>query len=271
MSNINIDSILQRSLSKANKQINTSLERLATGLKINNAGDDAAGLALSTGMNSRIRGLNQANSNIQTGINVLSIAGDSLNSIGSSLQKLKDLSVQAANGLYSDSERAVLQAEADQIIEHIKQTKDSTKFNDIKLLGDSTSQSAEIVLQIGDSTESSSSITLDTSLDITDISVDLSSGDAARESIDKIDAVLNEVNEKIAYVGANSNILESVVESNEIKIENLTDAKSIIMDTDIAKETSNLVHNQILADATTALMTQNSNNEYQLMRILIGF
>ena len=286
MSNMNIDSILQRSLSKVNKQINKSLERLATGLKINNAGDDAAGLALSTGMNSRIRGLNQANSNIQTGINVLSIAGDSLNSIGSSLQKLKELSVQAANGLYSDSERAVLQAEADQIIEHIKQTKDSTKFNDIehikqtkdstkfndiKLLGDSSSQSAEIVLQIGDSTESSSSITLDTSLDITDISVDLSSGDAARESIDKIDAVLNEVNEKIAYVGANSNILESVVESNEIKIENLTDAKSIIMDTDIAKETSNLVHNQILADATTSLMVQNNNNEYQLMKILIGF
>ena len=248
MSNINIDSILQRSLSKANKQINTSLERLATGLKINNAGDDAAGLALSTGMNTRIRGLNQANSNIQTGINVLSIAGDSLNSISSSLQKLKDLSVQAANGLYSDSERAVLQAEADH-----------------------TSQSAEIVLQIGDSTESSSSITLDTSLDITDISVDLSSGDAARESIDKVEALLGEVNDKIAYVGANSNILGSIVESNEIKIENLSDAKSIIMDTDIAKETANIVQNQILADAATALMTQNSNNEYQLMRILIGF
>ena len=254
MSNINIDSILQRSLSKANKQINTSLERLATGLKINNAGDDAAGLALSTGMNTRIRGLNQSNSNIQTGINVLSIAGDSLNSISSSLQKLKDLSVQAANGLYSDSERAVLQAEADQIVEHIKQTKDSTKFNDIKLFGDSASQSAEIVLQIGDSTESSSSITLDTSLDITDISV-----------------LLGEVNDKIAYVGANSNILGSIVESNEIKIENLSDAKSIIMDTDIAKETANIVQNQILADAATALMTQNSNNEYQLMRILIGF
>ena len=99
----------------------------------------------------------------------------------------------------------------------------------------------------------------------------MSSGEASRESIDKIEALLGEVNDKIAYVGANSNILESIVESNEIKIENLSDAKSIIMDTDIAKETSNLVHNQILADATTALMTQNSNNEYQLMRILIGF
>lgn len=272
MSNsINIDSILQRNLSRVNKQINISLERLATGLKINNAGDDAAGLSIAIGMNSKIRGLNQANSNIQTGINVLAVAGDSLKSIGESIQKLKDLSIQASNGLYSDEERAILQAEADQIVEHIKQTKDSTQFNGIKLFGDSSSQSADIVIQIGDSTEASSSMTLDTSLDITDIDVDFSSQESSRESIEKMDSLLLAVNDKLAYIGANSNILGSIIESNEIKVENLSDAKSTIMDTDVAKEMSNLVHNQILADTTNALMVQNNKNEYQLMKILIGF
>ena len=271
MNKININSILQRSLSQANEGLNKSLERLATGLRINNADDDAAGLALSTRINTKIRGLNQAQTNIQTGINVLAIADDSLNTIDSSLQKLKDLSIKAANGVYSDSERQALQAQADQLVDHIQQTKDSTKFNGIKLFGDSASQNAEITIQVGEASDSSSTITFDTSLDLTDVGVDLLSEGAARDSIDKIESILDDVHNKQAYIGAGSKILGSIVDSNDIKIENLSAAKSTIMDADIVQETLNLTKNQILADATNALIVQNNNNEYQLMKILMGF
>lgn len=138
----NISSILQRSLYQANKKINISLERLATGMRINNAGDDAAGLAISTKLNTNIRGLNQAKSNVQTGINVVSTAHDALGGISASLQQLKDLSVQAATGTYSTAERQAFQAQADQIIEGIKKTQATTKFNGISLLEGGASSSA---------------------------------------------------------------------------------------------------------------------------------
>lgn len=137
-----VDSMLHRGLSSSSKTLSISMQRLSSGCKINNAADDAAGLSLSTKTSSRIKGLSKAKMNIQTGINLLNIADDSLSGMLSSAQRIRDLALQAANGVYSAQEKQAIQNEINQLTQEIKQAKDSAKFNEMNIFSDASTAGA---------------------------------------------------------------------------------------------------------------------------------
>lgn len=262
----------QNSMNKAINSLNNSLKRLSTGYKINSAKDDAAGYYIATNINSQIRGLNIAKQNTQIAGNALNIASGDLTSINDQLGRIRDLTVQYSNSVYGEKEKAAIKAEIQQRIDEIDRIAGGSSFNGLKLL-DGTAK--DLKLQVGaDADAAANSITISGVFENADSeginliggsskfsSLDdaLANASSAAQFIDVIDTASKDVVGRIASAGAYSSRLDSVVDSINVKTENLTSAYSTIMDADIAEETANVVKQQLLIQTSIAMITQANN------------
>jgi len=282
--NTNLNSLLvQSSLSSATKNIGTSLERLSTGYKINRAADDAAGLTISQSLESQSRGSTVASANAQTGINLLQTAEGDLGIIQDNLQRIRDLSVQAANDANGTSERNAIKAEVTQRLDEISRIAKASKFNNKQLLnGDVT----EFHLQIGTNALASlNAIDLASTsggktnplaaATSTSLGVDLTKNSTAFDDythasafIDTIDSAIANISERRSTIGSYQNRLETAIQSLSIKYQNISAAESRIRDVDVAKEAASLTKNQILQQASAQLLAQ-ANSSPQIALSLL--
>lgn len=265
-----------RQLSTNNVLQSKSLERLSSGLRINRAGDDAAGLAISEKMRGQIRGLNMAQKNAQDGISLIQTAEGALNEVHAILQRMRELAVQAANDTNNNNDRAELQKEVKQLLDEIDRIARDTEFNTKKLLNGSLATSGaglkfhigansgqNIELTIGDMATSalgSSGSTID--------EVDISSQNGADAAISVIQAAIDQVSSERAKLGAYQNRLEHTINNLGTAAENLTAAESRIRDVDMAKEMMEFTKMNILSQAATAMLAQ-ANQQPQLVLQLL--
>lgn len=262
--NTNVPSIgAQRHLGLNTFNLNKSMEKLASGFRINRAGDDAAGLQLSENLRAQIRGSKKALANVQDGINVLNIADGAYDTITSNLQRMRELAVQAANDTYDANARTAIQAELDQLALEITRISDSTAFNGINLL-DGSAPATAMILQIGANNGPSNEIALGATgvfnnADAAALGVgalNVSSHANAIAAITSVDGGLTTVNGNRGIIGAVVNRLEGSAQNLQISIENLSASESRIRDVDVAAESATLVRNQILQQASSAMLSQ---------------
>jgi flagellin len=256
--NTNIFSLnSQRALTTSQNSMQTSLERLSSGLRINKAKDDAAGLAISERFTAQIRGLEQANRNANDGISMLQTAEGALSEVSNSLQRMRELAVQAANGTVGADDKASLDKEFQALSTEIDRNIDNTKFNGSVLVGNGA---AALNFQIGDKQGETISVTF-TDVGALSGMTDIASGDilsagSAGSMLAAIDTALDKISQQRADFGAVQNRLESVVRNNSNIIENQSAARSRVLDADFAKETANLTRVQILQQAGVAMLAQ---------------
>jgi len=257
--NTNIMSLnAQRNVSATNNDLATSLQRLSSGLRINSAKDDAAGLYTVERMTADIRGLNQAARNAADGISLSQTAEAALGNIGENLQRIRELAVQAANGTVED--RTGLQTEIDLLSDEIARVVDAASFNGVQLL-DGTA-AADLDFQIGQDAGELISIAA-ADLDITGItayggtgSFDVSTAVLSQAVLTAADADIDAVSQLRATFGATQNRFESVISSVQSYAENVTASRSRIQDADFAAETANLTKVQIMQQAGVAMLAQ---------------
>lgn len=246
-----------RNLGINQNQLNKNLEKLSSGFKINRAGDDAAGLAISESMRSQINGLDQAAANAEDAIGLIQTAEGALTETHAMLQRLVTLATQSANGIYNDTARGNIQAEADALILEIDRIAESTDFNGIKPLGVA---GQNMTFQIGPSSGETigvpQSLMDSTSLGIDGVSAQMLAGNPS--AIDTINDAINSVSTHRAALGAAQNRLEHTVKNLEVTSENITAAESRIRDTDMADEITAFTKNNILLQAAQSMLSQSN-------------
>ncbi|MFU0831627.1 MAG: Flagellin [Oscillospiraceae bacterium] len=259
--------------------ISKNLQKLASGYRINNAADDAAGLAVSEKMRRQINGLNQATDNAENGISLIQTAEGGMNEISSILQRMNTLAVEASNGTYDDTDRENLQAEVDALITEIDRIANSTDFNGIKLLDGNTITNTGVTFQIGSENVTDQQVKLtiasmtagalgDDTNKIKD--VDISTQDNAKTAINTIKGAIEDVDTARAKLGAMQNRLEHTVNNLTTMSENLTSAESTIRDVDMASEMVELTKNQILEQAATSMLAQANAQPQSVLSLLKG-
>ncbi len=255
-----------RQLGMNNSQVSKSLEKLSSGYRINRAGDDASGLAISEKMKAQIKGLEQSSSNAQDGISLVQTAEGATTEIHNMLNRMVELCTKAANGIYEDLDRDAVKAELDALGEEITRITTSTKFNNTVLLDGSLSTQ----LQIGP--EGSDTIAVAcASLDATSLSVndlDVSSATAANESIALAKAAINTVSTERGKLGAIQNRLEYTINNLDTTAENMSAANSRIRDTDMAKEMMNYTKMNVLTQAAQAMLAQANQQPQAVLQLL---
>ncbi|PPC91005.1 MAG: flagellin FliC [Methylobacter sp.] len=279
--NTNISSIsAQRSLNSSTNDLQTSLQRLSSGLRVNSARDDASGLAIANRINSQIRGSTVAVRNANDGISVAQTADGALAAITDTLQRQRDLAVQAANGgVVTSSDRQKLQTEFKQLGQEIDRIIKNTTFNGKQILNGSLNAGA--VFQVGANTATDNQITfsITSTAKLTGLSAvlgtnnGLSIGSAAtvtniRAVIDKIDLALNNIDTTRATLGAVQNRFTTTISNLNSSIENQSASRSRIIDADFASETANLSRNQILQQAGTAILSQANQSNQGVLSLL---
>ncbi len=250
----------QRALNGSQLSMQTSVERLSSGLRINRAKDDAAGLAISERMTSQIRGLNQAIRNANDGISLAQTAEGAMQEMVDALQRMRELAVQAANDTVNTTDRASLNDEFRAMADEITRITDVTEFNEVKVLGTATT----LDFQVGFRNTADDRISITTSDLPTHAAVSpvlaaantVTSKANAQAALGLVDTALNRVNELRADFGAIQNRLESTVRNASNIVENQSAARSRIKDADFAAETANLTRTQILQQAGTAMLAQ---------------
>jgi len=247
--------LLQNSFAAAQKQFMSSMAKISTGLSINQASDDAANLALSEKLNSQMREKETLSRISQMESSMAKVAESDLAAIGDNVQRMRELSLQAANGVYSDSERSMIQEEISMLNDEINRIASSSSFNDKKLLDGSAdgtefmaAEDASIVPQEAFKDASATSLGID--------SIDVSTPSNALALVEILDSAMETVSAKRSELGSVQNVLEQNVERNEIAKENIASSYSTIRDTDIAKEMSNIVNADILIQASIAMQAQ---------------
>jgi len=276
--NTNIISInAQRNLAQSGSSLATSMQRLSSGLRVNSAKDDAAGFAIASGMDSKIRGQNVAMRNANDAISLSQTADGALGNISDNLQRMRELSVQASNDTNSNDDRAKLNQEFSQLQDEITRVTNNTKFNGQNLL--TTASGTQFSFQIGDGTDADNQIQLDVTdlgangssktKDVVDkTGVDITTASGATSAMDKIDAALKEINNESIKQGALQNRLTSTISTLQVSVENQTSAKSRITDTDFASETANMSRGQILQQAGMAMLSQANQLPNGVMALL---
>ncbi len=249
--NTNVASLnAQRNLSESSGSLATSLQRLSSGLRINSAKDDAAGLAISERMTSQIRGLNQAARNANDGISLAQTAEGAMAEVTNNLQRIREIAVQSANATNSASDRAALDAEVQTLIAEIGRVAADTTFNGVQLLNTAATLSFQVGANSGDTVDLST-------VDVSGvISGDVTSAANATTMLGAVDTALTTVNGARADLGGAQNRFESIVRSLQTTAENLSASRSRIQDADFAAETANLTRAQILQQAGTAMLAQ---------------
>lgn len=254
----------QRQMYKTSTAQAKSTEKLSSGLRINRAGDDAAGLAISEKMRGQISGLNQASRNAQDGISLIQTAEGAMDEQHSMLQRMRELSVQAANGTNSTEDIKMIQAEIEQLTEEITSITTKTEFNGTKLLA----ADAEITLQVGASKDQTIAVELK-KMDADALGIDgLDVTGGAADAIETIDEAIKTVSTTRSNLGAVQNRLEHTIANVDNSAENLQAAESRIRDTDMAKEMMNLTSKNVLAQATMTMLSQANQSQQQVLGLL---
>ena len=271
-----------RTLGISNDAIMSNIEKLSSGERINRAGDDASGLAVSEKMRSQIRGLNQANRNIENGVSFIQATEGYLQETTDILQRVRELAVQSANGIYSDEDRMQIQVEVSQLVSEVDRIASQAQFNGMNLLtGAFASESASgriMQFQIGANMDQNARVYIGTmtaqALGLkgaqgTDEQIAISSPESANMAIGTIDNALMTVSKQRADLGAYQNRFEMASKGVNVAAENLQAAESLIRDTDMASEMVEYTKNQILTQSGTAMLAQansQSQNVLALMR-----
>ena len=270
----------QRILGSNTDRLNKSVERISSGIRINQASDDAAGLAISEALRSDIRVLRQAVRNGNDGISLINVAEGALNEQSSILIRLRELASQAATGTVGSTERATIQLEFAALRNEIDRIASTTQFNGQGLvdgsLASSVSATSQVIIQIGSDSESSSRINLNesialsaitsTTLEIQQLSVTSAAG--ALTALDTINSAIASVAQGRGKVGAVQNRLTRSVANLTTSVENLQAAESQIRDADIAEEIATLTRNQILVQASTAMVGQANLIPQSILQLL---
>jgi len=241
-------------------------EKLSSGQRINRAGDDAAGLAISEKMRSQIRGLNQGSTNAQDGISLVQTAEGALTETHSMLQRLKTLATQSANGTNQDSDRALIQKEVDQLTSEVTRISTQTEFNGKNILN----TTASVAFQVGNKSGQEIKITMAkmtaTALAINGLS--LSTATKAKAALAKIETAITTVSTHRATLGAVQNRLEHTITSTDNTSENLQSAESRIRDTDMAKEMIEYTKNNVLTQAAQSMLSQANQAPNNVLKLL---
>ena len=248
---------VHRNLVATDMELSKVLERMASGLRINRAGDDSAGLAVSEKLRTQVRGLQVASDNAQHAISLVQVAEGALNEVHSILQRLRELAVQAASDHLTDDDRAQIQKEVDALIAQIDYIGNTTQFNTKKLIsGDSAS--TPLTFQVGANNGEVVSITIGTvnSVAMTINGLSVATLGAAANAIVSLDNAIAYITDLRARLGAFQNRLERIVSNNNIGVENQAAAESRIRDMDMAKAVIELVRYQILQQTGVAALAQ---------------
>jgi len=269
--NTNVASInAQRNLAAVSDRLADNFRRLSTGLRISTAADDAAGLAISERLRAQIRSLDQAKRNANDGISLVQTAEGALNEVSSILTRLRELAIQSSNGSVSNQDRETLDQEFQSLVNEVNRIGRSTEFSGIKLLDGSSSA---VSFQVGfgttagiDTISVSLQAALGTSLSLQ--SLDIGSGGSTTTAITNIDSAINTVSSLRGSLGAVQNRLGSTINNLSITVENLSAAESRIRDVDVAYETAQLTRNQILQQASIAILFQANALPQSALRLL---
>lgn len=262
----------QRNLMGTKLNLDKSLERLSSGYRINRAGDDAAGLAISENLKAQIRGLKQASRNAQDGVSLVQVAEGSLNEVSSILIRLRELGVQAASDTVGPVERQFLNVEYDQLVSEIDRIAAGTEFNGTQLLSGTGSV---LDFQVGTRNDPN----------IDRLSFDASKADAnsaalgvnltsvadkasAQNALGALDAAITSVSAMRADFGAIQNRLQSTISNLAVSVENMSAANSRIRDVDVAEETAELTKNNILLNAGTSVLAQANQSAQTALNLL---
>ena len=258
----------QRILGINNDRLAQSVERIASGIRINRGADDAAGLAISEGLRSDIRALRQAVRNANDGISLINVAEGALNEQAGILIRMRELASQAATGTVGSTERATIQLEFSALRSEIDRIASTTEFNGQKLIDGSLASTAplanQILIQVGIDSTANSRINLNTEVGLasvtqTSLGIDLlavTTAAAALTALESMNSAIGVVTQGRGKVGAVQNRLVRTIANLSISVENLTAAESAIRDADIAEEVALLTRNQILVEAATAMVGQ---------------
>ena len=260
-----------------NNVLKTSKE-LSSGMKINSAADDASGLAVSEKMRSQIRGLNQAPRNVMNGVSMLQTAEGYMQATTDILQRIRELAVQSANGIYSDEDRAMLQTEVEQLVSEVDRISQTAEFNGMTLLSGRFAEDG-IKLQVGANTDQNFTVKLGnmsaTALglkgavqDGTEQSISLSDPESANMALATVDEALKTVNKNRADIGASMNRMEMAQKGINIASENIAASESRIRDADMAKTITEHVKNQILQQSSVSLLSQANTNSQNVLELL---
>ena len=251
----------QNALNKSTSKMNTAMERMTTGYKINSSKDDAAGLAVSNKLEYKVSSLKVAQNNAQMGASMLDTMEGVMTTINDNLTRIRDLTEQAANGTYGTDALTAITTEVNARIAEIDRIANSAEFNGKKILDGSTKS---VTLQVGINGDANSQITLDASvfqsakkddLGLTDVNWAKKDGDAtARAYLETVDKAIEKITNAKTAIGGKQAAITSAMESAQVMQTNLTSANSLIKDADIAEESSNYIKNQILQQTSASLL-----------------
>jgi len=261
----------------ASQQLSASMERLSSGKRINSAKDDAAGLAIATKMTAQIRGLNAAARNANDGVSLAQTAEGALGQISNIVQRIRELAVQSSNGTVTDADRTGLDNESRALIDQIDAIATKTNFNGVNLLNTAgnvtiqTGTGATDTVDVGLVDAQAATLTIGKAAVVGvagATEIDLSTAATASASLAKIDSALTDVAAARASLGASQNRLQVTVENISATVTNLSEARSRIEDVDFSAETTNLAKSQILAQASTAMISQANQAQQGVLSLI---
>jgi flagellin len=272
MINTNTTSLnAQRNLSSTTKALSGNLSRLSSGLRINQAADDAAGLGISERLRSQIRGLAQASRNANDGVSMIQVAEGAMNEQAGILTRMRELAVQSANGTLGTQERGYIVAEADQLETELTRISTVTEFNGVNMLGaDAGVQSMQVGIHgtADDRIDITFAATDATTLGVSGI--DLSTAAGSRTALGTIDTAIGTLSTNRSTIGAAQNRLNITVNNLSVAHENVSAANSRIRDVDVAEETAAMTRNQILSQAGVAVLAQANQLPSTALSLLRG-
>jgi flagellin len=264
--------------SAASKALGTAMERLSTGKRINSAKDDAAGLAIASSMTSQIKGMTQGIRNANDGISMAQTAEGALGEVSNMLQRMRELTVQASNGINDDNAKANIQTELTALSAQITSTLTNTEFNGQKLFDGTAGDAGTVTIQAGANASDTIDLSFgDLSTDLaTILAFDVSTATAAEfatalgtsATAGSFDEAIQSISTSRADLGASQNQLESAVNNLTNNVTNLTDARSRIEDADFSAESTALAKQQILSQASTAMLAQANQSQQGVLKLI---
>lgn len=270
-----------RSLGVTQGDVTRSIEKLSSGQRINRAGDDASGLAVSEKMRGQIRGLNQAERNIQNGVSFIQTTEGFLQETQDILHRVRELSVQSANGIYTDEDRMQIQVEVSQLVDEINRIASHAQFNGMNIMTGAFAQNSSVnrvmQFQVGSNMDQSERVFIGTmtaqALGLQGTQgetgmITIATPEGANQAIGALDSALKQVSKQRADLGAYQNRFEMAAKGVAIASENLQASESRIRDADMATEMVNFTKNQILSQAGNAMLAQANTRNQSIMQLL---
>jgi flagellin len=264
-------------VNQVERRLGKSLEKLSTGLRINRAADDAAGLSVSEQLRTQVRGLGMGIRNAQDGMSLVNIAEGALTEVESMLQRMRELSIQAANDTLTSKERSYIQVEFDEIRSEIDRITNATQYNSQKLLNGTAPWSTGGIIHVGPNNNAGGvDVIIITIGGVTCSNMGISTANnvyvtaqtMATRAISALDVALDSVNKLRASLGAKTNRLEHALVNQENQEQNMSAAESVIRDTDFASETTEFTRNQIIQQSSMAMLSQANNLPQSVLSLL---